>query len=358
MVRRSHRILVFAACVVTQVAVACSTNPSGPGNVEGIKSGGDTLGVALMELGNRTYLGFGGGLYESETNSPPVDHAVEGATRARSIQPRDANGIPAADGKIVLLSIGMSNSSQEFCGVDVTVNCVTGSFMQQAAAAPAVNHTSLLLVNGAQGGMDAGEWTSPTAPAFNVVRNERLAALGVTERQVQVIWLLEATKRPTTSLPSAAADAFALETNLGQIVRALRSRYPNLQQVYVSNRIYGGYATTPENPEPFAYETGFAVKWLIQAQISQMRTGQIADSRAGDLNYNSAAPWLAWGPDLWANGSVARRDGLTWLPSDFKSDGTHPSVESGVAKVGTLLFGFFSNYSGASCWFLAGRRCS
>ncbi|MFL5620838.1 MAG: hypothetical protein ACJ79A_20850, partial [Gemmatimonadaceae bacterium] len=114
-----------------------------------------------------------------------------------------------------------------------------------------------------------------------------------------------------------------------------------------------------ENPEPFAYETGFAVKWLIQAQIRQMRNGgQIVDARAGDLNYDSAAPWLAWGPDLWANGSKPRWDGLTWQPGDFKSDGTHPSVESGVPKVGGLLLDFFHTSPAARCWFLAGERCS
>lgn len=320
---------------------------------------GDTIGVPLSALNRRTYLGFAGGLYESGANTPPDDHSAVGAARARIIRPRDTNGALQPDGKIVLLAIGMSNTSQEFCGVNVTVNCVTGSFMQLAATDAAVNKSTLVLVNGAQGGMDAGEWTSPSARPFDVVRDERLAVVGVAEKQVQVVWLLEATKQPAVSLPAPNADAFALETNLGRIVRALRVRYPNLQQVYVSDRMYGGYATTKENPEPYAYETGFAVKWLIAAQIRQMgNRGQIVDTRAGDLNYDSAAPWLAWGPDLWANGVVPRPDGLTWQRSDFKSDGTHPSVESGVPKVGALLLGFFSSSPTTRCWFLAGRICS
>jgi hypothetical protein len=343
-----------------QLAAACGTSgatdikeqaPASPAR--------DTAGLPLTELGKRTYLGFSGGLYEDGSNTPSVEHADVGAARARNIQPRDANGNPNPSGKIVLLSIGMSNTSQEFCGVDVTVNCVTGSFMQRAAVDPTVNRSTLVVVNGAQGGMDAGEWTSASSRPFDVVRDQRLASLGVTEKQVQVIWLLEATKQPKLSLPATSADAFALKANLGQIVRAFRIRYPNLQQVYISNRIYGGYATTPENPEPYAYETGFAVKWLIQAQIRQMRNGgQIVDATAGDLNYNSSAPWMAWGPDLWANGTVPRGDGLTWQQSDFKSDGTHPSVESGVGKVGGLLLTFFSMTPSARCWFLAGQRCS
>src|ERR671936_402607 len=47
------------------------------------------------------------------------------------------------------------------------------------------------------------------------------------------------------------------------IVAILRARYPNLKLVYVSSRTYGGYATTPLNPEPYAYDSGFAVKWLV-----------------------------------------------------------------------------------------------
>lgn len=357
---RSVLALVPGAWLLAQLVAGCSA-----GGATGIDGGGgsgaagDTVGLALTDLGSRTYLGFGGGLYAGGVNSPPDDHALVGVERATHIQPRDANGVVNPNGRLVLLSIGMSNSSQEFCGVNVTVNCVPGSFMQRAAASPAVNRSTLVLVNGAQGGMDAGEWISASAHTFDVVRDQRLASMGVTEKQVQVVWLLEATKQPTVSLPAANADAFALETNLGKIVRALRVRYPNLQQVYLSDRIYGGYATTPENPEPYAYETGFAVKWLIDAQIRQMRnSGQIVDARAGNLNYDSAAPWLAWGPDLWANGPVPRSDGLTWERSDFKSDGTHPSVESGVSKVGGLLLDFFNTSSSTRCWFLAGQSCS
>lgn len=351
-----RRIGAGAIAAVAMLAGACGSDASGVAGM--VPAATDTVGVPLMDLGARTYLGFAGGLYENGTKAPPADHAAIGATRARAIQPRDASGALDPNGAIVLLAVGMSNTSQEFCGVNVTVNCVTGSFMQRAAVDARVNRPALVLVNGAQGGNDAAYWTSPSASTYDAVRDQRLAALGVTEAQVQIVWLLQATKQPSRSLPASNADAYALEKNLGSILRALRIRYPNLQQVYVSNRIYGGYATTAENPEPYAYETGFAVKWLIQAQISQMRNGgQVSDTRAGDLNHQSAAPWVAWGPDLWANGGAARSDGLTWVPADFKSDGTHPSVESGVGKVGALLLDFFSTAPTTRCWFLAGQSC-
>ncbi len=356
--RRSHGLFIVAGCVLATLSANCSNNGVAGPDDQGTLPGPDTTALPLTQLGTHTYLGFGGGLYDAGSDAAPADHATIGATRARNIRPLNAQGTPAAGGKVVLLSIGMSNTSQEFCGVDVTVNCVAGSFMAQAMADGAVTRSALVLVNGAQGGRDAIEWTSASSAPYNVVREERLATMGVTEKQVQVAWLLEATKRPTVSLPAANADAFALETNLGLIVRALSVRYPNLQQVYISNRIYGGYATTAENPEPYAYETGFAVKWLVQAQISQMRNGgHVVDARAGDLNYNSVAPWIAWGPDMWAAGTTPRLDGLTWQPSDFKSDGTHPSVESGVPKAGGLLLRFFTSSPTTSCWFLANRSC-
>jgi hypothetical protein len=172
--------------------------------------------------------------------------------------------------------------------------------------------------------------------------------------QVQVAWVKVANATPTTALPSASADAYTLETQMGNIVRAMKTRYANLRLVYFSSRIYAGYATTTLNPEPYAYESGFAVKWIVQAQIDQMRNaGIVVDSRAGDLNYLTGAPWIAWGPYVWANGATPRSDGLAWLQADLQSDGTHPS-QSGQRKVGTQLLFFFKTAPTTRSWFLAG----
>ena len=69
----------------------------------------------LNDLGAGTYLGFEGGLYENGTNQPPADHLSVGLARKALVRPLDTNGSPSATGKIVLLSIGMSNTTQEFC---------------------------------------------------------------------------------------------------------------------------------------------------------------------------------------------------------------------------------------------------
>ncbi len=346
--------IAFLALALVVVACTASTD-AGPGS-DPQPPGSDTVKVALNDLGTRTYLGFQGGLYPGGSNTMPSAHSAAGITRAKGIRPLDANGNPSASGKYVLLSIGLSNTTQEFCNGNNSQNCIPESFMGRAAADPEINRTTLVIVDGAQGGREASDWAVPTAQTFDEVRDARLARFGVTERQVQAVWLKSADAQPTQSLPMTTADAYTLESRLAAVVRAMKVRYPNLQQVFVTSRIYAGYASSSLNPEPYAYESGFSVKWLIQAQIDQMQRGSIADARAGDLNYTSVAPWVAWGPYPWANGTAARSDGLQWFPADFGSDGTHPS-NVGRGKVGAMLLTFFKTSTFTRCWFVAGGSC-
>src|SRR5205807_3926816 len=102
----------------------------------------------------------------------------------------------------------------------------------------------------------------------------------------------------------------------------------------------------------YAYESGFSVKWLIQAQINQMRTG-VVDPIAGDLSEPNVSPWIGWAAYTWANGSTPRSDGLTWVPADFTYDGTHPAGP-GRAKFGNQEMGFFLSSPFTACWFAFG----
>lgn len=310
--------------------------------------------LPLTDMGSATYKGFAGLLYPG-SNTMPQAHHDAGLTAARRIVPRDVNGNAVSTGKYVLISIGMSNTTQEFCSQGGGLPCDAWTFMGQAAADAAVNHTTLRIVNGARGGQVAETWDQATDANYDRIRDQVLAPQGLGEKQVQIAWVKVAHSNPTTALPDASSDAYLLERDMGNIIRALKTRYPNLQQVFFSSRIYAGYATTTLNPEPYAYESGFAVKWLVQAQIDQVRTGTV-DPRAGNLDYRAGAPWIAWGPYPWANGLTPRSDGLTWDRSEFESDGTHPA-QPAERKVGTMLLNFFKGGDFTRCWFLAGQSC-
>ncbi|MFN2421092.1 MAG: hypothetical protein ABR527_06895 [Gemmatimonadota bacterium] len=208
--------------------------------------------IPLTQLGSGTYLGFEGGLYPGGSNEPPADHAAAGRQALALIEPLDILGRRAPGGRIVLVSVGMSNTTQEFCSQGGGRPCDPWAFVGQAAADPAVDTTTLALVNGARGGQAADTWDSPAESNYNLVRDRWLTPLGLSEAQVQVAWVKQANPRPTVSLPDPGADAFQLERSLGAIVRAMKARWPNLRIVFLSSRIYGGYAESMPNPEPYA----------------------------------------------------------------------------------------------------------
>src|SRR5437762_5479084 len=347
----THHVSRAVLVALLGTAIACGDSGTGISPLAGR--------IPLPDLAGNSYKGFVGGLYPGGSNTEPAAHAAAGQARAQAVTPLDASGAPSAGGKVVLLSLGMSNTTQEFCAAgSTTTSCSSWSFMGQAAADVGVNHATLAIVNGARGGQDAQTWDVATDANYDSVRDNRLLPLGLTERQVQVVWVKQADAGPRDSLASAQADAYALESRLANIARALKTHYPNLKVIFFSSRIYAGYATTTLNPEPFAYESGFAVKWLSQAPIDQMSNGgTVTDARAGDLNYNSGAAWLAWGPYLWADGMTPRQgDGLVWQSTDFVQDGTHPS-QTGQQKVGTMLLTFFKTSPFTKCWFLKTGNC-
>jgi len=302
----------------------------------------------LTDLGTGTYLGSQGGLYRGGSNTRPAAHESAGLSIAKSIQPLNSSGaVDTVNGKYVFVSIGMSNTTLEF------------SKFKPLADADTAKDSKLVIVDGAQGGQQASKWANPTENAWSVL-NSRLTVAGVTPAQVSVAWIKVANGFPNGTFPTG--DAPLLKTYLTDIVRNLKDKYPNIKMAYISSRIYAGYTTTTQQPEPYAFEEGFGVKWLIEDQINGVST----------LNYDSAkgvveAPWLSWGPYLWANGLGSdgivggiggRSDGLEWICSDYvrtdgqPTDAIHPG-EEGKTKVANMLLTFFKTDSTAKEWFLA-----
>jgi hypothetical protein len=268
--------------------------------------------VPLTDMGKRRYKGQRGGLYPNGSNQPPRTYLRQGLAAAKRVHP--------INGRIVVLSIGMSMATQEF-----------RAFMRSAAGDSSINPT-VKLVDGAIGSWDARRISKPTAGYWPAV-DGRLAAAGAARREVQAVWLKEAIAGEDRQFPK---DANALRANLSSIARILPRRFPNLRLIYTSSRIYGGYAVTALNPEPAAYDSGYAVRGLIQNRMQGKLKG----------------PWIGWGPYLWADGLRARSDGLTWTCDDVRKDGTNPSA-AGAAKVARLLLQFFKSDPTAKNWFLA-----
>jgi hypothetical protein len=159
------------------------------------------------------------------------------------------------------------------------------------------------------------------------------------------VWIKQARRGPASlgEFPTHAED---LKGNLVVLVQKLKERFPNLRLAYLSSRIYAGYATTRLNPEPYAYESAFAVRWVIQDQM-QGNAGLNYDPDRGEVR----APVVLWGPYLWADGVKGRKsDDLVWNREDLAGDGTHPSP-SGRRKVAEQLLKFFQTDATAKGWF-------
>ena len=70
--------------------------------------------LPLTDLGaGDAYKGQGGGLYGGGENVPPAEHLNSALEQAKQIQPLNSSGKPDPDGKIALISSGMSNVTQE-----------------------------------------------------------------------------------------------------------------------------------------------------------------------------------------------------------------------------------------------------
>ena len=282
--------------------------------------------------GNSNYKGEEGGLYGKGSNEPPADHLKAALELARQISPLDQFGNADPQGRIGLVSIGMSNTADHF-----------QRFMELTRIEEGIS-PSLMLVNGAQRGKTAIGWAKGEMPWQGL--DQRLVKAGLSSQQVQVIWCLLCVARPAAD-GGFPTHVKRFDTLTSVVYARLKAKFPNLQIAYISSRVYAGYASGRLNPEPYAYEYGFGVRNQILRQI------------AGDptLNYDPAkgaarAPLLLWGPYLWADGTTPRKsDDLTWSRQDFKQDGVHPS-KSGTDKSVRIILDFFKSDPTAKPWFL------
>lgn len=294
------------------------------------KDGGKpTIGLKPLTEMSATdkYKGEDGGLYGGGKNDPPDAHLAAAKKETAKIVPLDADGKPAKEGKIGLVSISMSNATQEY------------SLFKQIADRDEAKSPRVAIVDCAQGGQAMAQWVDPKAKAWTEA-DRRLTAANVSPKQVQVIWVKLANVGPKGELTDHGKK---LQKDTLAVLQNAKARFSNLRIAYLGCRIYAGYATTALNPEPYAYESAFVVRWLIQDQMKGNADLSFADGKA---------PLLLWGPYLWGDGITPRQsDKLIWERKDLAGDGTHPS-QSGREKVANLLLSFFKTDPLASGWFV------
>ena len=259
----------------------------------------------------------GAGLYPTGSNVLTGSRLATGQAAGDELATRQ---------RVVVLSIGMSNASSEFGAFRTLVHGdAHGTVLPDADVHPRVK-----VVNAAFGGCVTSCWAHSNCErdCWGDLQNE-LTRAKIPAADVGVVWL----KAVNYSTPTEDRVAWrnVLTADLRLVLQEIASRFPNARQVFVSSRIYAGYATSTQNPEPHAYESGWAVR---------------------DLMADASLPiWSAWGPYLWADGLIPRRDGLTWSCADFETDGTHPST-SGDQKVANQLLAFFKRDPATAMWFL------
>lgn len=322
---------------ISSIRLGRHGTPGGPGR-GGAPSGPapePKPSVGLKPLTEMTsgdhYKGEAGGLYGAGSNEPPAPLAAAAKEETAKIAPLDADGQPSPSGKIGLVSISMSNATMEF------------SRFKQVADNDPEKSPRLSIVDCAQGGQTMARWASPDAPPWREAER-RLEQAGVSPKQVQVAWVKLANAGPNGDL---ADHGKQLERDTEAVLRSAKQKFPSLRIAYLSSRIYGGWASTRLNPEPYAYEGAFVVRWVIQDQLQGNP----------ELNFNAQkgevkAPLALWGPYLWADGTTPRQsDGLVWQREDLAGDGTHPS-DKGRQKVAELMLKFFKTDPNARTWFV------
>ncbi|MEZ4700745.1 MAG: hypothetical protein R2834_10480 [Rhodothermales bacterium] len=256
--------------------------------------------IALDLMGpNDTYYGLKGGL---------VDNGVPTVT--------------ATNGKIVIVAISMSNGLQEF---DRFISLYEGH--QDVS-------TQIELVNCAVAGSALENWLSEQTLWSKCKDNiEKKYSLD----QVKVIWAKNADQFTADgiTLPSPDADYYDLTNNIGALAQKIGDEFPSVQAIFNTSRIYGGYVVEEKQGargEPISYEGGFATN----AAIERWKNGELP-----------GAPWMGWGPYLWANGLTPNGSGIFWDKTDFQGangENQHPS-EQGATKVADALHDFFMQFA-------------
>ncbi len=315
--------LAVAACIASTNPASAAAAPQ-----DCSRDSIGQLGIdELMDSGS--YLGFEGGLYPGRTNECPTDHLNAGRQIAKTIVPLLPDGTPGSPGLIGVICIGSSFTRTIF------------DSMIDHARGDADFPPELKFVNCADGKQNLDVIADPNAPYWSVTVPYRLAHSPLTAAQVQVVWINGGVQEQTEPFPDHFRTTAEYWIDILQICKAT---FPNLKQAYLSPVHYLGYTVSAPADEPYYFEQGFAVREVVERQMAQDPELEFDASRGPAL-----APWVAWGPYLWCDGSEPRVDGLQMLCTDYWPDGAHPNVV-GSARLGWLLYHHWKSHRACTRW--------
>ncbi len=283
----------------------------------------------LDDLAGASYLGFEGGLYPGATNAIPADHLRAGRTIAERLEPLGPDGQPAADGIVGFAAIGFSFTHQVF------------EVFQQLAQDDAEMAPRLVAIDATWRGRNLEDLRDPANDYWTEGVPQRLAEAGVTAAQIQVVWIMEGERE----MPAAFPDHVDLiADDWTALLHNLLADLPNVKLAYLTPVHWQGYAWFAPDEEPSYFEQGFAVREVIARQLAGAPELQW-DPELGPC----VAPWIAWGPYFWSDGSEPRSDGLHLDCDDYSWDGSHLDV-SGQQVLGARLRHFVKADPACTRW--------
>lgn len=293
----------------------------------------------IVDLLTGYYLGFQGGLYPGGTNIMPAAHADSGIAIANAMLPVNFDGdADTTYGKTILLGLGAASAGRCF-------NKFSGVYADEG-----ISDSCFRIINGCMEDAGLDSMIGPTS-ADNYWKeiNDIIQGEGLKKKQVQVVWLMSPSFDDTIITQPQYIDS--LTEKYVAVIRKLKSEFVNLKLLYISGLQYGGYFDTLSEhrnalAEPAPYLNDFAIKAAIERQIN-------GDTLLRYSGLDAPAPWVAWGPNYWADGRNLRDDGLRWIcPSDYDEALDGFSLSSGgQQKIADRLFTFFSTEPTTTPWF-------
>jgi hypothetical protein len=300
-------------------------------------------------LPGQLYLGYEGGLYPGASNVMPAAHKNAGIQLSKSIKPLDINGnVDWENGKVLLVGMGASTAGNSW-----------NHFIDLIPVEPGLN-PCLKVVNACLGakGMEVMNDTDQVLYSYaywDTIFN-KLEFYGVSPEQVQVAWAKTASKVDTVVIWPDQPDSISQKYEV--LMRVLHSKFPNLKMVYLTGFFYGGYADPTKEfydvvSEPGSYWNSFAVKWVVERQIE-------GDPGLKFTEPGKVAPWIAWGPYVWADGLTPNSEGLFWeCEVDFAPDGGgYHLTNAGKDKEAERIFDFFEHNPTTRRWFMDNPKWS